>query len=125
NLGRPVREDDPPKPVEIYGRSKWEGEKILLARTAFTSVIFRCPTIIDEGRLGLLSILFEFIDEGRKVWVVGGGRNRYQFIYAQDLANACLRAAALGVSETLNIGSDQVTSFRDTYQYVIDRADTG
>ena len=29
SLGRPVREDDVPNPIELYGKSKWEGERIL------------------------------------------------------------------------------------------------
>ena len=74
--------------------------------------------------MGLLSILFEFIDEGRKVWVVGGGRNRYQFIYAQDLASACIAAAEFPGSEIFNIGSDDVTPFRDVYGHVISKAGT-
>jgi UDP-glucose 4-epimerase len=122
-FGRPVTEDDPPDPVEIYGRSKWEGEKILAGFTdALDVVTIRCPTIMDEGRLGLLAILFEFIDEGRKVWVVGGGRNKYQFIYAGDLIDACVKAVAYSGSGTFNIGSDDVKSFREVYNYVIDRA---
>jgi nucleoside-diphosphate-sugar epimerase len=126
NLGRPVREDDQPAPVEIYGRSKWEGERIVQEyQDRLNVVIIRCPTIMDEGRLGLLAILFEFISEGRKVWVVGGGDNRYQFVYAQDLASACITAAGSGRSDLFNIGSDNVGSFRDTYQYVIDKANTG
>jgi len=126
NMGRPVREDDAPAPVEIYGRSKWEGERILDAyRDRLNVVSIRCPTIVDEGRLGLLAILFEFIDEGRRVWVIGGGRNRYQFIYAPDLAAACVLAAEHGRSAVFNIGSDDVPSLRDTFQYVIDRAETG
>lgn len=125
-LGRPVLEEDDPSPVEIYGRSKWEGEKILRNEAGdVPCAIIRCPTIIDEGRLGLLAILFSFIAEGRKVWVVGGGRNRYQFIYAQDLAEACLRAAERGAHGIFNIGADDVRTFRDVYQYVIDRAATG
>ena len=89
NYHRPVREEDVPNPVEIYGKSKLEGERIMCDYTnAFDVIIFRCPTIIDAGRLGLLGILFEFIDEGRKVWVVGGGKNVYQFIYADDLVDA-------------------------------------
>ena len=96
NFNRPVREDDRPEPVEIYGKSKWEGEKILLQYTdKFDVVIIRCPTIIESGRLGLLAILFEFIDEGRRVWLVGRGDNKYQFIYAQDLVDACIKAARL------------------------------
>jgi nucleoside-diphosphate-sugar epimerase len=126
NLHRPVREDDTPAPVEIYGQSKWEGEKILDAyRDRLNVVSIRCPTIVDEGRLGLLAILFEFISEGRKVWVVGGGRNHYQFIYAHDLADACMTAARSGRSNTYNIGSDDVRSFREVYQSVIDKAGTG
>jgi nucleoside-diphosphate-sugar epimerase len=126
NFGRPVREDDAPRPVEIYGRSKWEGEKILEEyKDCFNAVIFRCPTIMDEGRLGLLAILFEFIDEGRKVWVVGGGDNVYQFIYAKDLINACIKALDYKRTRILNIGSDNVKPFRDVYNYVIDKAQTG
>lgn len=125
SMGRPVREEDEPAPVEIYGRSKWEGEKILAGYTDRLRVIsIRCPTIIDEGRLGLLAILFEFIAEGRKVWVVGGGRNRYQFIYAQDLIAACIAAADYPGSEIFNIGSDNVETFREVYSSVIARAGT-
>ncbi len=125
-MNRPVTEEDLPEPVEIYGRSKWEGEKILLAyKEHFHCIIFRCPTIIDSGRLGLLAILFEFIDEGRRVWVVDGGKNRYQFIYAPDLVDACLKGMEYDDSGLFNIGSDGVTTFAETYQYVIDKAGTG
>ncbi|MGH7022775.1 MAG: NAD-dependent epimerase/dehydratase family protein, partial [Caulobacteraceae bacterium] len=69
NKHRPVREDDAPAPVEIYGRSKWAAEQILdRYRDKLNVITIRSPTIVEEGRLGLLAILFEFIDEGRKVW---------------------------------------------------------
>lgn len=119
----PLREDEPPDPVELYGRSKAEGERILKEYSSEMAVVsVRCPTIIDAGRLGLLAILYEFIDENRRVWVVGGGRNRYQFIYAQDLADACLRLMTYGRSDVFNIGSDDVKSLRETFQYVIEYA---
>lgn len=124
-FNRPVKEDDQPKPVEIYGQSKWEGEKILLEYTNnFDVIIFRCPTIIDCGRLGLLTILFEFIDEGRKVWVLDGGENRYQFIYAQDLIDACIKALEYNGSDIFNIGSDNIKPFKEAYEYVIKKANT-
>jgi nucleoside-diphosphate-sugar epimerase len=125
-FGRPVTEEDIPHPVEIYGQSKWEGEKILLSyRDKFDTIVLRCPTIIDSGRLGLLSILFAFIDEGRKVWVVGGGRNVYQFIYAPDLADACIRAIGYPGTDIFNIGSDDVRSFKEVYETVVRKAGTG
>lgn len=124
-MGRPVTEDDAPSPIEIYGKSKLEGEKILLrAAPAITPVIIRCPTIMDAGRLGLLAILFEFIDEGRIVWVVGGGKNTYQFIYAEDLVDACVKSLALTEPIVMNIGSENVRSFKEVYGDVIRRAGT-
>ncbi|MDO8559644.1 MAG: NAD(P)-dependent oxidoreductase [bacterium] len=125
SFDRPVREEDAPDPAEIYGRSKLVAEKILSEYERDLHIItFRCPTIIDEGRLGLLAILFEFIDEGRKVWVVDGGKNKYQFIYAKDLAAACLRALEYHHSATFHIGADGVKSLREVYQSVISRAGT-
>jgi len=118
-MGRPVREDDAPNPVELYGKSKLEGERIIREYEDITSVLVRCPTIIDFGRLGLLSILFEFIDEDRRVWAVGGGRNRYQFIYAGDLAQACIAALDYPRSDVFNIGSDDVKTIAEVYDYVI------
>lgn len=124
-LGHPVAEGEPPCPAEIYGQSKWAAEKMLLDdANDFMAVSIRCPTIIDCGRLGLLAMLFQFIEEGRKVWVVGNGCNRYQFIYARDLADACIRAADHDKSDIFNIGSESVKSMREVYQYVIDHAGT-
>jgi nucleoside-diphosphate-sugar epimerase len=121
NLGHPVREDrDLPNPIEPYGKSKLAGEKVLQEFTSdLDVVILRCPTIIDAGRLGLLAILFDFIDSNKSVWVVGKGDNRYQFIYAEDLAAACIQAAAYGRSDLFHIGSDNVKSMREVYEAVI------
>ena len=124
-FSRPVTEDDRPEPVETYGLSKWEGEKILgRYEKDFNAISIRCPTIIDSGRLGLLAILFEFIKEGRRVWTVGQGSNRYQFIYAQDLASAAIAATSHNNSALFNIGSDNVQTLREIYQYVIERANS-
>ena len=132
DLGHPVHEvHDLPAPVELYGRSKLAGEELLKAfgredGTGPLDVItLRCPTIMEAGRLGLLAILYEFIDDAKTVWVVGDGGNRYQFIYADDLANACLlsaRYASEGHSDLFHIGSDDVRSMRDVYEAVIAKA---
>lgn len=117
--GHPVAEDEAPEPVELYGRSKLAAEQVLTEFPQLNVVTIRCPTIIDAGRLGLLAILFEFIKDGKKVWVVGDGSNRYQFIYAQDLATACLQALSYPQSELFHIGSENVVSLRRVYESVI------
>lgn len=121
NLGHPVQEDrDIPAPIELYGKSKLAAEQCLQQFTAdLDVVILRCPTIMDAGRLGLLAILYEFIDDNKTVWVVGDGGNQYQFIYAEDLATACILAASYGKSDLFHIGSDNVKSMRQVYEAVI------
>ena len=96
--------------------------KLQAAHPELQVVTLRCPTIIDIGRLGLLAILFEFIDDGKKVWVVGDGSNRYQFIYAQDLATACLQCLGYEQSNLFHIGSDHVPTMRGMYESVIREA---
>lgn len=125
-LKRPVLESDIPKPADEYGRSKVDSEKILAEYASeFDSVSIRCPNIMDAGRLGMLSVFFDFILEGRKCWVIGGGDVRYQCIYAQDLIDACVKAIALDHTDVFNIGSDDVPTIREMYQSVIDEAGTG
>jgi UDP-glucose 4-epimerase len=126
NLGHEVTEDETPAPVELYGRSKLAGEleleKLRAAHPELQAITLRCPTIMDSGRLGLLAILFEFIDDGKKVWVVGDGSNRYQFIYAQDLATACIQCLDYAGSNLFHIGADHVPTMRGMYEGVIREA---
>jgi nucleoside-diphosphate-sugar epimerase len=123
SLGRPVVEEDPPNPIERYGKSKWEAEKALLGYSnEVASIIIRCPTILEAGRLGLLSILFEFIEEGRRVWVVGDGSNRYQFIYAMDLIEGMVKALNLDKASIFGIGADDPKPLEQVYRHVIEKA---
>ncbi len=125
NFDENVKETETPNPIEIYGKSKLEAERILLShKDKINSIIFRSPTIMDEGRLGLLGILFEFIDEGRKLPMVGDGKNRYQFIYAKDMAKAFELALMANYTDIFNIGSDDVKTFNEVYEYVIKKSDS-
>lgn len=119
----PVTEEEEPEPVEIYGRSKLEGERILFKyKDKLNSVTFRSPTIIDEGRLGLLSLLFEFIDDNKKIPIVGNGENRYSFIYAKDMVQAMKQALKYNKTAIFNIGSENVKTFNEVYEYVIKKS---
>jgi nucleoside-diphosphate-sugar epimerase len=119
----PVTEDEAVCPIEDYGRSKLEGERVLASfEGSLEADAIRCPTIVSAGRLGLLAILFEFVQEGRRVYLVGDGSNRYSFVDAGDLAEACLLAARAPGSHVYNVGSDHVKPLREVYQAVIDEA---
>jgi len=123
NPGHAISERDVPAPVEIYGKSKLAAEGVLARYAPFMDVvILRCPTIIDRGRLGLLAILFEFINDGKTVWVVGDGTNHYQFICAEDMVQACMAALRPGESDIFHVGSANVKPLREVYRAVIDAA---
>jgi UDP-glucose 4-epimerase len=122
-LNRPVVEDDIPCPVEIYGKSKLAAEQILMGyKSSLDVIIFRTSTIIAPGRVGLLGILFDFIAEGRRLPVVGWRNKPYQFIYADDYAEAIILALGHGGSDVFHVGSHHPTSLEKSYEYVIQQA---
>lgn len=123
----PVTVHTPPRPMEAYGRAKYEGE--LLCRAASSRgldvSIVRPRTILGHGRLGIFAILFDWIADGAGVPVLGSGRNRYQFVHANDLAAACLLAAERPGPGTYNIGSEDVQTMRETLEHLCEYAGTG
>jgi nucleoside-diphosphate-sugar epimerase len=123
----PVSEDTPPRPLEAYGKAKLEAELLCADAVAAgqdVSVV-RPRTVLGHGRLGIMAILFEFVADGAPVFVLGSGDNRYQFVHADDLADACLRAALRPGPETYNIGCGDFGTMRETLQALVDHAGTG
>jgi nucleoside-diphosphate-sugar epimerase len=123
----PVTEDSPCRPLEAYGRAKLEAELLCheAAAAGLDVTIVRPRTILGHGRLGIMAILFEFVAEGAPVYVLGDGSNRYQFVHASDLADACLRAAAREKPAVYNIGATDFGTMRETLQALVDHAGTG
>jgi nucleoside-diphosphate-sugar epimerase len=123
----PVTEATPGRPLEAYGRAKLHAE--LLCRDAVGSgvdvTIIRPRTILGHGRLGIIALLFEFVADGAPVFVLGGGGNRYQFVHAGDLADACMRAADRAGPSVYNIGAAEFGTMRETLQALVDHAHTG
>ncbi|HEX2563986.1 MAG TPA: NAD-dependent epimerase/dehydratase family protein, partial [Acidimicrobiales bacterium] len=123
----PVTEDTPGRPLEAYGKAKLEAE--LLCRDAAESgvdvTIVRPRTILGHGRLGIIAVLFEFVADGAPVYVLGRGDNRYQFVHANDLADACLRAADREKPAVYNIGAGEFGTMRETLQALVEHAATG
>lgn len=123
----PVTEDSPRRPGEEYGAAKLAAEEICaryVARGLDISII-RPRTIMGHGRLGIMQILFEWIRNGRNVPVLGRGDNLYQFIHADDLADACIRAAETPGANAFNIGAERFDTMRATLEGLIAHAGTG
>jgi nucleoside-diphosphate-sugar epimerase len=123
----PVDEDTPPRPREAYGRAKLEAEALCREAVAagLDVTIIRPRTILGHGRLGIVAVLFELVAEGAPVFVLDGGANRYQFVHADDLADACLLAADRPGPAAYNVGAAEFGTMRETLQALVDHAGTG
>jgi len=89
---RPAVEDDPPRPVSAYGRSKLAAELVVLGAGArLPATIVRPPNVIGPGskELGQAIRLLRW----RIVPAVGDGRPRTSLIDVDDLVEALILAA--------------------------------
>lgn len=123
----PVLPSTAPRPVEAYGRAKWEAEQLCAeAVTAGLDVtIIRPRTILGHGRLGIFGILFDWIADGADPFVLGKGNNLYQFVHAHDLAEACILAAHSPGPDTFNVGTDRFGTMRGALEHLCFYANTG
>jgi len=115
-----ILDDDKPMPIDMYGKSKVDSEVLLSDyKKHFNVIILRCPNIIDSGRVGMMSILFELVKANAVLWIIGSGEIRHQCLYAKDLNLAVEKLLVLPKSETYNIGSENVPTFREMFKHLI------
>ena len=120
NKNGEISEETQPIPIDKYGLSKLDCEKILIKNNDVVEVnIIRCPNIIDAGRIGMLSILFELLEVGATLWVLKEGNIRHQTLYAEDLCRAIKCLLLYRGSTVHNIGCDEVLSFKEIFSYLI------
>jgi nucleoside-diphosphate-sugar epimerase len=119
----PIEEDDPLVGVGWYGESKIDAEALCRVAGVETTII-RPKTFIGPERLGVFEILFDWIREGRRIYILGDGRNRYQLLAVEDLVQAIVVAAtaAAAANETFNVGATQFGTVREDLRALIDHA---
>jgi len=123
----PVDDDTPLRPGEDYGKAKLKAEELCrrYSREGLDVTIIRPRTIMGHGRLGIMQILFEWTRQGRNLPVFDGGNNTYQFVHADDLASACIKAADRPGSSTYNVGAEKFGTMRETLEALCAHAGTG
>src|SRR5215204_3814267 len=119
----PIEEDDPLVGVGWYGESKIDAEALCRVAAVETTII-RPKTFIGPERLGVFEILFDWIREGRRIYILGKGHNRYQLLAVEDLVEAIVRAAVApeAARETFNVGATEFSTVRSDLQALIDHA---
>jgi nucleoside-diphosphate-sugar epimerase len=122
----PIDEDAALVGVGWYGESKIEAEQVTrdFGRRGLEYTIVRPKTFIGPERLGVFEILFDWIGDHRRIYVLGTGENRYQLLAVEDLVDAILLAAERpeAVGETVNVGAGDFGTVRADLQALIDHA---
>ncbi|NWK97038.1 epimerase [Sphingobium lactosutens] len=114
-----------PHPFEAYGRSKLEAEGIIadICEAARMPLITIRPRVtLGGGRLGIYQILFQWIAEGRRLYIIGDGKNRQQFIHVDDLIDFYMLALAQERPGTYNVGTDRFGTLREDLETLIRHA---
>ena len=122
----PIFEDDPLVGVGWYGESKIDAEALCRVAAVDTTII-RPKTFIGPERLGVFEILFDWIREGRRIYILGEGHNRYQLLAVGDLVDGIVRAAAspAAANETFNLGATEFGTVRADLGALIAHAGSG
>jgi len=122
----PIGEDAPLVGVGPYGESKIEAERVCLefAQRGLDVVIVRPKTFIGPERLGVFEILFDWVHDGRRIYILGDGTNRYQLLAVEDLVEAVVLAAQAdgAAGEAINVGAQAFGTVRSDLQALIDHA---
>lgn len=126
----PLVESDRMVGVGPYGESKVAAEELCQeARLRGQCVpILRPKTFIGTERLGVFQILFDWIVEGRKIPVIGNGKNVYQLLAVEDLVAAArlmCEGESAQVNDTFNVGAAEFGTVKDDLGALFEHAGTG
>lgn len=108
----PLYEDDEMVGVGPYGTTKILGEKICreFREKGLCVPIIRPKTFIGTGRLGVFQILYDWVENGKRIPIIGNGRNKYQLLEVGDLVEAIylmLVEDSKKVNDVFNVGAKE------------------
>ena len=111
-IANPITETSPVNPANIYGETKLEGEKLVIAhRDKLPVVVIRISEVYGPGDQRLLK-LFKGVQKGM-FFKIGPGRNLHHLIYVDDLLDGLMLAATQdkGLGEVFVLsGPDPLTT---------------
>lgn len=117
----PIYETDNLIGVGPYGRTKIVAEKICLEyrKRGLCVPIIRPKTFIGPERLGVFEILYDWVRNGKRIPIIGNGKNKYQLLDVRDLVDAIALMLFDNntdkVNDTFNVGAEK---FNTVYEDV-------
>jgi nucleoside-diphosphate-sugar epimerase len=126
----PLHETDSLIGVGSYGESKIEGEKLCekFRKKGLYITVIRPKTFIGTHRLGVFQILYNWVEEGRKIPIIGNGKNRYQLLEVDDLAEACRLSYSCKdekANDVFNVGAEEFRTVNEDVGALCEHAKSG
>jgi nucleoside-diphosphate-sugar epimerase len=122
----PIYEDAPLDPMGPYGIAKAKAERYCAAAQGVETVRIRPKSFIGTGRLGIFQVLFDWIESGKRIPVLGSGNNRFQLMEVRDLVDAAYLAALHGRDkEVYNIGAAEFGTVNEDLGALLESAGSG
>lgn len=106
----PLVESDPMVGVGAYGTTKIESEHMCAQyrEQGMCVPVIRPKTFIGTARLGVFQILYDWVDSGKRIPVIGNGENLYQLLEVTDLIDAIYLAGEVDpklANDVFNVGA--------------------
>jgi dihydroflavonol-4-reductase len=117
--GETLDENTPPRPVNVYGRSKLRAEEVVNSyRQVLETSIVRISETYGPADFRLLK-LFRALNRGR-FFIIGSGLNRRQVIHVRDLARGLMLAASspAAVGETFVMAGWETMTTREMVRQI-------
>ncbi|MFA5020214.1 MAG: NAD(P)-dependent oxidoreductase [Candidatus Pacearchaeota archaeon] len=116
----PIYETDKLVGVGPYGETKIIAEHLCnqYRKKGLLVPIIRPKTFIGTGRLGVFQILYDWVEFGARIPIVGNGKNHYQLLDVEDLVNAIYLALVSNAKlsdDAFNVGAGE---FHTVYEDV-------
>lgn len=127
----PLLEYFPLVGVGPYGESKILAEKVCdeFREKGLVVTTIRPKTFIGRYRLGVFQILYDWVQAGKRIPVIGNGRNRYQLLEVEDLCDAIWLALEAedesAANDVYNVGARAFGTVLDDVGALCAHAGTG
>jgi nucleoside-diphosphate-sugar epimerase len=126
----PLFEEHPRHGVGPYGESKVRAEEVCeeYRKKGLPICILRPKSFIGTARLGVFQILYDWVESGVKIPIIGNGKNRYQLFEVEDLVDAILLASTLPldkINDTFNVGAKDFKTVNEDVGAMCEYAGTG
>lgn len=121
---RPSYEDDPHRPVSVYGRTKSEGERVLAGSPVPVSIL-RPQNVVGPGQslhnpyTGVLAAFLARLREGLPLQVYGDGTQTRDFVHVRDLVALIVWCLQHPADRVLNCGTGVRTTLLELAGFAV------